>query len=300
MPFGHARRSFPGNSTADPIILSDVLVSILIPGTRRAILCLCSLALITLALLTCSLAQADTPASRSARESAAESSKPAAVQPNGSPAIVVGILGGWVHRDDQVHSTVQLAQDLRKDYPAQARVVTFENHRWDDAHKFILQLLDADHDGSLSPEEKSAARIILYGHSWGASAVVALARSLQADGIPVLLTIQVDSIAKKGQNDGLIPVNVEHAANFYQTQGFLHGRSKIQAADPARTQILGNFRVDYSANPISCPQYPWYDRIFMRTHIEIECDPTVWHRVEDLIRGELPSATAAETQAPAR
>jgi hypothetical protein len=124
---------------------------------------------------------------------------------------------------------------------------------------------------------------------------IALARSLQADGVPVLLTIQVDSIAKKGQNDALIPENVEHAVNFYQDKGLLRGREKIQAADPNRTEILGNFRMDYSAKPISCPQYPWYDRVFMRSHIEIECDPAVWHRVEDLIRGELPSSTAAQT-----
>jgi hypothetical protein len=260
---------------------------------------LCSIPLITLALLTGSHSYADTPASHTTREPVSESSSPAAVHSPAAPAIVVGILGGWVRSDDPVHSTVQLAQDLRKDYPSLARVATFENHRWDDAHKFVLQLLDTDHDGSLSAEEKRAARIILYGHSWGASAVVALARSLQADGIPVLLTIQVDSIAKRGQNDAVIPGNVEHAANFYQDKGFLRGQQKIQAADPNHTEILGNFRMDYT-NPISCPNYPWYDRVFMRSHIEIECDPAVWHRVENLIRGELPSSAAAQTQTTAR
>jgi hypothetical protein len=260
---------------------------------------LCSIPLITLALLTGSHSYADTPASHTTREPVSESSSPAAVHSPAAPAIVVGILGGWVRSDDPVHSTVQLAQDLRKDYPSLARVATFENHRWDDAHKFVLQLLDTDHDGSLSAEEKRAARIILYGHSWGASAVVALARSLQADGIPVLLTIQVDSIAKRGQNDAVIPGNVEHAANFYQDKGFLRGQQKIQAADPNHTEILGNFRMDYT-NPISCPNYPWYDRVFMRSHIEIECDPAVWHRVENLIRGELTSSAAAQTQTTAR
>jgi hypothetical protein len=108
----------------------------------------------------------------------------------------------------------------------------------------------------------------------------------------VLLTIQVDSVAKSGQNDAIIPNNVRLAANFYQDKGLIRGQQKIQAADTSRTQILGNFRMDYSANPISCPQYPWYTRVFMRSHIEIECDQHVWQRVEDLIREQLPTSAA--------
>ncbi len=213
-------------------------------------------------------------------------------------AIVIGFLGGFVRHDDAVHSTVQVAYDLQKDFSGAAYVATFENRRIDEAHTLILRLLGSDHHGTPTPADKQSARIILYGHSWGASAAIALARTLQADGIPVLLTIQVDSIAKAGQNDALIPENVEFAANFYQDSGFLRGQPRIQAADASRTQILGNFRVDYSAKPISCPRYPWYDRLFMRSHIEIECDPSVWHRVEALIRGKLATSVAGTTSAP--
>ena len=210
------------------------------------------------------------------------------------PTIVVGFLGGFVRHDDTVHSEVQLAQHLRSEYPAGVYVETFENHRRDDAHKLILRLLAPNHDGKPTGEAKHSARIILYGHSWGANAVVVLARELEADGIPVLLTVQVDSIAKAGQNDGVIPSNVVQAVNFYQDKGFLHGRPQIRAADATRTQILGNFRMDYDTNPIACPQYPWYDRIFMRSHIEIECDPSVWQRIEGLIREQLPAQVAGE------
>jgi len=79
--------------------------------------------------------------------------------------------------------------------------------------------------------ERSSARIILYGHSWGASEAINLARSLQKDGIPVLLTIQIDSIPKIGQNDRWIPANVAQAVNFYQRDGLLHGRRRILAED---------------------------------------------------------------------
>lgn len=139
-----------------------------------------------------------------------------------------------------------------------------------------------------SPEEKQDARIIIYGMSWGASEAVTLARQLERDGIPVLLTIQVDSITKIGENDELIPANVSEAANFYQPNGTLHGRSKIHAADATRTRILGDFRFNYKMKPVRCEKYPWYDRVFAKSHTEIECDPVVWNQVETLIRSKLP------------
>ena len=122
--------------------------------------------------------------------------------------------------------------------------------------------------------------------SWGGSETVALARELEKEKIPVLLTIQVDSIAKMRENDELIPANVAQAVNFYQQDGLLHGKSKIYAADPRRTEILGNFRFDYKTKQIDCGGYPWYARLFMRPHIEIESDPAVWNQVESLIRSK--------------
>jgi len=152
-------------------------------------------------------------------------------------------------------------------------------------------LLDTDHSGTLSAAEKLNARIILYGHSWGASEAVAIARTLGKDGVPVLLTIQVDSVSK-GNDDRFIPANVAQAINFYQLDGLLHGRRQILAMDPLRTQILGNFRFDYKNNPVNCNGYPWYAQIFMKPHIEIESDPRVWGQVESLIRSKLPSQPA--------
>ena len=206
-----------------------------------------------------------------------------------SPVIVIGFVGGFINHDNAVHGGVQLAARLRKDYPSSVYVQVFENHRAEKAREQILRLLDADHDGNLSREEKQEARIIIYGHSWGGSETVNLARALQSDDIPVLLTIQVDSVAKPGEDDSLIPSNVAQAANFYQSNGYIRGRSQIRAADPAHTQILENVRFDYAANPVRCEGYPWYARAFERPHIEIECDPDVLHRVESLIRSKLPS-----------
>jgi pimeloyl-ACP methyl ester carboxylesterase len=215
--------------------------------------------------------------------------KSAATSGTMPPSIVIGFLGGFVKRDDMVHSEVQLAAHLRKEYPSGVYVETFENRRGEQAHAAIARLLDVDHDGKLSSKEKENARIILYGHSWGGSEALALAGRLGKDGVPVLLTIQVDSVSKVRENDEIIPANVIAAANFYQPKGLVRGRRKIRAADPAHTQILGNFRFDYKAAPVNCNSYPWWDRWLVRAHTEIECDPKVWRQIESLIRSRLPA-----------
>jgi len=207
-----------------------------------------------------------------------------------SPVIVIGFVGGFVRHDDSVHSGVQLAARIRGAYSFGVHMKVFENRRREQAHQEIMKILDTDHDGALSDEEKRNARIIIYGMSWGGSETVELARELEGEKIPVLLTIQVDSVSKRGQNDRLIPSNVEEAVNFYQLDGLLHGEPKIQAADPSRTQVLGNYRYEYKRKSLQCENYPWYDRIFVKKHTEIECDPVVWDRVELLIRSKLPQA----------
>jgi hypothetical protein len=208
------------------------------------------------------------------------------------PVIVVGFVGDYVRHDDPVRGGVQMAARLRADYPATVHAQVFENHRGEEAHQQILQLLDANRNGKLSPEEKASARIIIYGVSWGGSETVNLAGELAKDGIPVLLTIQIDSVAKIGQDDSIIPANVAEAANFYQTSGLLHGRKEIRAADPARTRILGNFQMDYKTSSFKCEDYPLRQRVLFRTHVLIECDPIVWKQVESLIRSKLRGSSS--------
>jgi len=218
---------------------------------------------------------------------------------SGPQNIVIGFVGGFISHDNAVHGGVKLAARLREDYPSGAYVKVFENHRGDAAHREILRLLDTDHDGTLSSEEKQRARIVIYGHSWGGSETVALARQLEKDGVPVLLTVQVDSVGKIGENDEVIPPNVTQAVNFYQLNGMLHGRAKIRAADASRTQIIGNFQYDYPKNPVSCRNYPWLARLLENPHIEIECDPGLLDHIEALIRSKLPAVTRDNVSQPA-
>jgi hypothetical protein len=215
--------------------------------------------------------------------------------PTATPSsIVIGFVGGFVSHDSPNHGPVQLAQQIRRAVPGDTYVRVFENRRRKQAYQAIFRLLDTNHDGTLSLAEKARARIILFGHSWGASAAVALARDLRRRGVPVLLTVQVDSVAKLWQNDSVIPDNVAKAVNFYQPHGIVHGRARITAADPARTEILGNYRFDYRKNPVECEKYSWWNRNFTPSHMQSECDPQLWSQVENIVLQRLaPPATAA-------
>ena len=214
-----------------------------------------------------------------------------------SPVIVIGFLGGNVKKNNTVHREVQLAMHLRQSHPNGVYAEVFQNSHGKRAFRQILHQLDVNHDGVISPIEKQHARIILYGHSWGASETVTMARQLEDAKIPVLLAILVDRVPKIGHGDLRIPANVAQAVNFYQLDGLLHGRSTIRATDPANTKILGNYRLDYKDTHVACDKYPWYARLFMGPHIEIENDPRVWDQIESLIRTKLPPEDESTTAA---
>jgi pimeloyl-ACP methyl ester carboxylesterase len=222
-------------------------------------------------------------------------------EPAASPTnIVIGFVGGFVGHDNPHHGPVQLAQRIRQTVPHGTFIRIFENRRRKQAYDAVVHLLDTNRDGVLSAEEKARARIVLLGQSWGAAAAVALARDLRREGVPVLLTVQVDSVAKLWQNDSVIPDNVAEAVNFYQPHGLIHGRAQIVAADPARTDILGNYRMDYRKDPVQCPQASWFDRVITPGHMQSECDPHLWSQIENMVRQRLvPNDTSAKTSTPA-
>ncbi|MGB5153061.1 MAG: hypothetical protein WBN74_05425, partial [Candidatus Sulfotelmatobacter sp.] len=82
--------------------------------------------------------------------------------------IVIGFVGGFVRHDNPHQGPVQFAQQIQRTVPKDTYVRVFENRRRKQAYETILHLLDVNRDGVLSAEEKTRARIILFGHSWGA------------------------------------------------------------------------------------------------------------------------------------
>ena len=202
------------------------------------------------------------------------------------PVIVVGFLGGFVRNDDDRHPEVRIIQRLEEERGPQFHAVVLENRQRSKALKEILHWLDTNGDGHLSTEEKQDARIVLFGHSWGGSAVNNLARELGRRGIPVLLTIQVDSINKGWGHDCVVPANVARAENFYQTRGLVHGCRSLRAADPKRTEIIGNLEFEYTSQPAACRSFSWFNRHLLKTHNAMECDPRVWSRIERQIHSQ--------------
>jgi pimeloyl-ACP methyl ester carboxylesterase len=215
--------------------------------------------------------------------------------PSGS-TLIVGFLGGIERWKDENRPVNQLAERLRALQLPNVYIETAEHaHRGE-----VLKLIEAA-TGRVShhrcaPQVCRDVRLILYGHSMGGAGVVKLARDLNQLGLPVALTVQVDSV---GASDDVIPPNVARAANLYQTDSWLlHGRTRIRAEDPARTIILANLRYSYDGKWIDLSDATLPERVAHMRHSEMEFDPQVWNRVEDYILDELHRAGIPGAPAP--
>jgi hypothetical protein len=199
-------------------------------------------------------------------------------------ATIVGLLGGFENSHDPNRGVRKLVLKLRDTPGIEAE--SFSNHRPRQTMRYILKSLDSNQDGKLDATEKANARVILFGQSLGGARVVAIARGLRKKGIPVLLTVQIDSV---GIRDGRIPDNVRNAANFYQKEILtFRGEEEIRAIDPGKTRILLNQRFFY---PPLLPSYAkpesWARRTLGGAHAKLEADPILWAEVELLVRGAL-------------
>lgn len=199
--------------------------------------------------------------------------------------LVVGVTGGFERWNSPNRPVRRLALDLQGGHHPNVYVVTIEHWHPRLALRVIRECLDQNKDGRIDDQERASVKLILYGHSMGGAAVVKLARQLKRLGVPVLLTLQVDSV---GKSDRIIPDNVLRAANFFQHSSHLiRGRSDIRAEDPAKTNILGNFEYDYKDSKIDLSQASVLERITHGAHAKMEFDPEVWTVVKSLILEEI-------------
>lgn len=205
-----------------------------------------------------------------------------------SDILIIGFMGGRESWNNERRSVRQLALKLRSLNDSRLQVETVENEKRYLAIELIRNAFDRNGDGKLDEQERSSARLILYGQSFGGAAVVKLARQLNRMGLPVRLTVQVDSV---GLGDGVIPSNVANAANLYQKNGwFVRGEAKIRAEDPAKTTIIGNYLFDYSHKKIDISNVSWMKKAFRVAHTRMEYDPEVWKSVEALIMAEIKNS----------
>jgi len=199
--------------------------------------------------------------------------------------LVIGFLGGWERWDDDRRGVRRLALRLRESAPDKLFVETASNHDRRLVRRILLESLDLNRDGRLSREETESVNLVFYGQSFGGAAAVYLARDLARHGVPVRLTVQVDSV---GRRDHIIPPNVARAMNLYQRDpGPIRGEPAIRAADPSRTAILGNLPFTYLFRHVDMSQYPAIARRIGLSHWKMDNDPAVWAIVEATIRAEI-------------
>lgn len=195
--------------------------------------------------------------------------------------LVIGFLGGRQPWNNAKEGTRRLALKLRAMNLPGVHVETVENARRPLALELIRNAFDRNQDGRLDEAERQRVRLILYGQSFGGAAVVKLARELHALDIPVLLTVQIDSV---GREDAEIPANVRRAANLHQQDGLIvRGEKEIRAQDPTKTEILGNLRFRYQEKQVDMAGVAWHKRILRDAHAKMDRDSEVWAQVEELI-----------------
>ena len=210
--------------------------------------------------------------------------------------LVIGFLGGRERWDNEKRFPRKLALRLRSLRVPGLQVETLENRKRPLAAQLVERALDRNQDGTLDEGERDSARIIIYGLSFGGAATVKLARDLGGRNIPVLLTIQIDSV---GRGDASIPPNVRRAANFYQKNGFLlRGEGPIHAEDPNRTAIIADCRMDYGKRKTDISHVGWFKKLGRLAHAYVSYDPLVWDRVEKLVLEEASPGAVSRPNPP--
>jgi hypothetical protein len=201
--------------------------------------------------------------------------------------LILGFLGGRENWDDSSRGVRQLAMKIDAMNIPKVHIETLENRKRDLAMELIHSSFDRNRDGHLDERERTTVRLIMYGHSLGGAAVVKLSHSLKDMDIPILLTVQIDSVGFM-YDDHLIPSNVKRAANLYQLDGWLLvGEDEIVPQDPDETKIIANLKFDYKDKEVDMSGVPWERRLLSVPHSKMDADPEVWSTVERLILTEI-------------
>jgi len=209
----------------------------------------------------------------------------------GDQTLILGFLGGFERWDDESRGVRKLATKIDAMNIPNVHIETLENRNRDLAIKFIQNTYDRDQNGFLDDWERNSARLILYGHSLGGAAVVEISRELKKMGVPILLTVQIDSVDLV-YDDHIIPSNVKRAANLFQSDGWiLQGEDKIKPENPDKTKVLANIRFVYQGKNVDMSSLSWERKLFSIPHAKMDADPEVWATVEQMILSEIVDNT---------
>jgi hypothetical protein len=199
--------------------------------------------------------------------------------------VYLGFVGALEPANNKNSGVVQIRQTLQgKDY-SDVCARSFSPYVWTEGRDWLMEHFPT-HPGALtSLELQQAPKVILVGHSMGGWAIMSVARELRSHGIPVELTVQVDSV---GFTDDVIPRNVKSAAIFHANDVLIFMTTKhVRLEDPNHTKIVADVKVA-KANHQSITRDPRIRKMVMdmvevlrAAGLAAESVPVILHPIED-------------------
>jgi hypothetical protein len=155
--------------------------------------------------------------------------------------LYAGFVGAMETASHKNSGVVQLRDILRGPGYSDVCAESFMPVAWKSCRDWILSRFPS-HPGPLTEAESAESpRIILVGHSTGGWAMLKVARELRDKGIPVELTVQLDSV---GFTDRTVPRNVKSSAVFHAWDMLMFLTTKnIRFEDPLHTKLIANIVV---------------------------------------------------------
>jgi hypothetical protein len=200
----------------------------------------------------------------STTEGAAQSSKPSPIEQSSPPCKIVyaGFVGALETAGRKGSGIVQIRDVLRGPEYSDVCAESFIPIAWNSGLNWILKHFPS-HPGPLtSAELANVPSVILVGHSTGGWAMLTVARDLRDKGIPIELTVQIDSV---GFTDYTVPRNVKSGAIFHAWDMLMLMTTKtLRAEDPAHTKIVANVVVK-DANHLSITRDPRIRMLVLKT-----------------------------------
>lgn len=160
--------------------------------------------------------------------------------------VYLGFVGAFESAQSRFSGVVQIRNLLRGPQFAEVCAKTYAPYQWAEGRDWILSQV-AMHEGMQGAGELGdPPKVVLVGHSMGGWAAMTVARELKARGIPVELTVQVDSV---GISDVTVPSNVKLAAIFHANDVLMPlTTKKLKLEDPSQTRVVANVRVEHAGH----------------------------------------------------
>lgn len=188
------------------------------------------------------MAQKETDFDTKAREGLTQSSE----QPQPCRIVFLGFVGALEPPGNKSSGVVQLRDLLNGPQFSDVCAKVYSPYVWTEGRDWLLSHFP-EHSGAITEEELAQApKVVLVGHSMGGWAMLSVARELRARGIPVELTVQVDSV---GITDYTVPRNVKAGAIFHAHDVLMFLTTKnVRLEDPTKTRLVANVLVSHAGH----------------------------------------------------